>query len=466
MKLIKLFKSELVLASFLIFIGILLRWFNLEETAFFDADQENFAWTAVRLIYEKRPVLIGLKAGEFPVFIGPLMYYVYAFFLLIFKMDPMGLSYFHWLLSAVTLISIFWVTRKIFNKKTGLVALFLFTFSAFFTNYDQRVWLPGPLILVSIWVFYFLVSLNNKNQVKNLLVLGLLLSLAFQLHLAALFFIPIIILGIFLKKIKLNWRAVSFGSGAGLLGFLPVILFDLRHDFLNLKGWGTLFATTNKHLDYGQRFLNLLRYNLESEVRIFSLPINKITLTLSALFFFYWVIKSLTQKTKQQEIHLAWLWILVPMLIFWPLNLHTPEYYFILSFPILAMLSAVLIIETIKKNIFSKILGLIFLAAFLFFNLRMILFRDIGKAIFLPFKKQAVDFIISQAEETDFSVHYETDYGYSYGYDYLFWWRLGRVPCKDEKAAFEIIVPWNYKNRLLTKRFGGVGVITPNTREP
>lgn len=455
----RLLKPFNILVFLIIISGLFLRYSKLEETAFFDADQENFAWTAVRLLEEKRPVLIGLKAGEFPVFIGPLMYYVYAFFFWLFSMDPAGLSYLSMIFSLLSIISIFFIGSKVFGKKVGLGSVFLYSFSFFFIDNDRRVWLPGPLILISLWVFYALWRLKKKEEAKWLIVLGVLLAFSFQLHITGLFFIPIIATAVLLKKTKLKTSSLICGFFTAFLGFLPVIIFDLRHGFINFKGWLVLVTKAGEGMNYFSRFLNLVRYNLENEVRIFSLPINSTTKTVAGLVFFFWLVQSLGKGSYQKKFRLAWLWIIVPLLIFLPLNIHVPEYYFILNFPILLIITSALIFKIYQRLKLARLITPIALITFLIANLNMTLGQEIDKAIFLHYKKQAVDYVIKEAENKDFSVFYDTDRGYNYGYDYLFYWRLGKIPEKSQNPDFIIVVPWNYKRLSLTQRFGGIGVI-------
>ena len=455
----KIHKHRLIVFWAALVIGLFLRYFKLEETVFFDADQENFAWTAVRLLEEKRPVLIGLKAGEFPVFIGPLMYYVYALFFQLFSMDPAGLSYLSMIFAFLSIVSIFFISSRVFGNKAGLLSVFLYSFSFFFIDNDRRVWLPGPMIILSLWLFYFLWRVNNREQKKWLIILGMIFFLGFQLHITALFFFLIAIIGVLVKRIKVGWSSAVLGLGTAFLGIIPVIIFDLRHGFINFKGWQTLFVRAGEKVNYFSRFLNLVRYNLENEVRIFSLPINLTTKTVAGLIFLYWVVQSLRKGKNQKSLRLAWLWIIVPFLVFLPVNLHIPEYYLILTFPILLIVTSTLIINLSQRLKLVRLIAPIALLTFLVVNLRMTLGQEIDKAIFLHYKKQAVDYVIKEAESKDFSVFYEMDRGYNYGYDYLFYWKLGKIPEKSQEPDFIIVVPWNYKGLSLTERFGGVGVI-------
>lgn len=452
--------SELtiIFVILIVLIGMFLRLFNLEKTASFDADQENFAWTAVRIIEGKRPVLIGIKAGEFPVFIGPLMYYIYSLFYFIFSMDPIGVNYLSLIFAFFTMISLFFVVKEIFGLKTGIFTLLVYSYSALFINYDRQVWLPNQLILTSIWIFYFLYKLNNKQQIKWLVSLGLLLSFGFQLHLTVLLFWPIVILGILIKKVKLRKNPIIWGAFSGVLGFLPVFLFDLRHNFLNLKGWLTLLNRTGGKVNIFIRLKALIRYTLENEVRIFSLEISRLTLIIAFLFFAFWLIKSLKKKKEALVLKLAFLWIIVPIIVFSPLNIHTPEYFFIINFPILIFISA-FIFKQLSKSFLGNIIVFIFLTVFMFFNTNKVLTQQTENLISLYYKKEMVNYILQKAEGKDFSVYYETDRGWDYGFDYLFYWKLGKVPQKEEQAEFTIVVPWNYKNLELSERLGGIGVI-------
>lgn len=442
----------------IVIFGLGLRLLNLEKTAIFDADQENFAWTAVRLLEEKRPVLVGLKAGEFPVFIGPLMYYVYALALWLFGMDPVGLSYLSLVIAGLTMVSVFWVGWKNFGYRAGLLAVFLYAFSAYFIENDPRVWLPGPMMLVSLWVLHWLAQAKKKNLGRILVFLGLLFSLGFQLHITALFFLPIIGLGLLVKRLRPNWKQGLMGIGAAGLGVLPVFLFDLRHDFINLKGWGTLLTQTGERQNYGLRLIDLVRFNLENELRIFSLPITGVPLVITGAFFLIWLVGALRCGQTSQTLRLAGLWVIVPLFIFLPLKLHIPEYYFIISFPIL-LLVTVSFLEKLMRYYRLQFPLVLLLWVFLFSNLRIVLTRPTDDLISLYEKKRVVNYVIAQGQGKDFTVFHQADRGYDYGYDYLFYWRLEHIPREQAEADFIIVTPWNYKKPSLSQRFGAIGVI-------
>lgn len=456
----RLFRLEFLLPLTLILTGMLLRWWKLEQTAFFDADQENFAFTAVRIIEEKRPVLIGIKAGEFPVFIGPLMYYVYAFFLWLFSMDPRGMVYFSFLVAVLTLASIFFLTRFLFGRMTAMLALLLYAFSMTFIDYDRRVWLPGLMILTSLWIFYTLFRVNNRS-VKWWLILGLLLSFGFQLHMTALFYWPIVTLALFMRRVKWKWRYCLVSALSSFIGFLPIAFFDLRHDFLNLKGWITLFQRTRESptlFQFGHRLLDLIRFNLENEVRIFSFPINYSVILVAALFLIIWIFLAFKNKKESLKMRVALLWLIVPIIIFWPLQVHVPEYYLILNFPMLVIISAHLLVQATRASKIALVSVLMFVLLFVGYNFHLVSSQKFG-GMYLPEKKQAVDWIIAKAEDRQFTVYYDASTGLNYGFDYLFYWRLGWVPQKAEKADYAIVIPWIRNETKLHQRFGNIGVI-------
>ena len=451
-------RVRFLIVALVVAFGLGLRFLHLEKTAIFDADQENFAWTAVRLLEEQRPVLVGLKAGEFPVFIGPLMYYVYALFLWLFAMDPIGLSYFSLLVAILTMMSVFWVGWKSFSYRVGLLAVFLYAFSAYFVQNDPRVWLPGPLILVSVWIYHLLIQAEQKNLERALVLLGLLFSFGFQLHITALFFLPIIGLGLLMKGLRPDWRQLLGGGFAAFVGILPVLLFDLRHEFINLKGWGTLLTKTGETQNYWHRLIALIRFNLENEVRIFSLPLSGVTLVSAGLLFLVWLVLALGKSRFSQKLRLAGLWLIVPLVMFLPLKLHTPEYYFIISFPVLLLVTVCFLVELSQQK-WLRIPIVLLLVVFFLGNLWMVMTLPTDDLISLYEKKRVVDYVIDQSQGKEFTVFYQADRGYNYGYTYLFYWRLGHIPEEQAAADFVVVTPWSYQNPRLTQRFGAIGVI-------
>lgn len=444
--------KEVLLAATIIICGIFLRYIHLEKTAYFNADQEDFAWTAVRIIQDYKPTLIGIKAGEFPIFIGPLMYYIYALFYLLFSWNPIGLSYFHLLVSVLTLSSVFFVATKLMGKTTGFLALFIYAFSFFFIDWDRRVWLPTLLIITSIWAFYSL-------ALKQWYFLGFLLSLAFQLHLTGLILWPIALFNWIIYRQQFKFTTFVRGLILGLIGFIPVIIFDLRHNWLNVKGWLSLIQFGHQKLDILDRLSFLFNLTAGNALGILSFTSDQFARTVLILMFVLWSLNLARHPAKNYLLQrLIWLWLVVPILVFLPLHISIPEYYLALTFPILLILIALGLCRLALTP-----LGKIFVAVSLIFfasvNLHQFFTENLEEIISLYHKKQLVNYIISTSKTTDFSVNYLTAPGYRYGFDYLFYQQIHSVPSDNHRPDFTIVVPWNYDQLPLSRKFGGLGVI-------
>ncbi len=431
----------------LLAVGFFLRWVHLEKTAVFNADQENFAWKAVEIAREHKFTLIGMKAGEFPVFIGPLMYYVFALVYLVFGFDPVGINYFNLLMSLITMGSIFYVGAKVFNTSVGFLALWLYAFSYFFIAWDRNSWLPTLLPLISVWIFYTLLQIGKSSQTKWWIMLGILLAVSFQLHFSALLYWPIAGLLLMVNKKFATARNLLVGLGISFLGFLPVVIFDLRHDWLNLRGvWG-LLAHAGSATAMFPRLGMMLRITTENFAHILSLPKNfGVFLILTVLL------------AGGRAFWLMLIWLLVPVGIFTVATFSVPEYYFALTYPIIVYVFAVTL-YALSQFPYGKYVVYSLMPIFVFLQLDIFGRENVDKVMSMHYKKQVVEYVIEQSNGEMPKINYLADLSHNFGFDYLFYWKLGQKIESTTNPQFTIVVPWDFEKLPITKRFGAIGLI-------
>jgi len=89
----------------------------------FGWDQVDNAWAAKNLIVDHRIPLVGMVAKHNTgFFIGPVYYYLVAFFYWITNLNPIASQYIALTTSVFTFFVIFFITKKLFNFKVALVA--------------------------------------------------------------------------------------------------------------------------------------------------------------------------------------------------------------------------------------------------------------------------------------------------------------------------------------------------------
>lgn len=170
------------------------------------------------------------------IFQGPIIYYMYLFFLLLGKWDPVPSSYYFMIFCAFMIIPLFFGIKKLLNEKAAWIMVIIYSFYPYYINYTRFLWNSTFLFSLLPLLIFFMGIYQEKRYKKPWLFflisfwLGLLLQFHYQ-------FI-IIIIGIFtyyflVRKIKPINLLVFFGGI--MLGFSPLIIFELRHQFYHIR---------------------------------------------------------------------------------------------------------------------------------------------------------------------------------------------------------------------------------------
>lgn len=232
---------------YLIVIGVFLfcRLYNLENRLAFDRDPERDAFAVKQILVEKKPILLGQQSdNEKGFFMAPFYFYSLVPFYWLGNMHPLPAMemyvVFH-LLGFISLILLFF--KKIFGNRKTLILLSIMAINPILTHFQAVAWNPAiiPTGVIIFWITFFLAY--QKNRVRDYIFLGLLTGIFTHFHFLFIFQgIPIVLLFLRNKNrqemfVKIFVCFVSF-----FLTFLPIVIFDLRHNFLNLKLLGGYFS--------------------------------------------------------------------------------------------------------------------------------------------------------------------------------------------------------------------------------
>ncbi|PIV09532.1 hypothetical protein COY89_04715 [Candidatus Roizmanbacteria bacterium CG_4_10_14_0_8_um_filter_36_36] len=339
-------KNKLVIL--LILVGIFLRLYKLNEFATFLGDQGRDAIIIKRIITFEHFPAIGPTSSVGQVFLGPFFYYLMAPFLFLFRLNPLGLAFGLSFLSIVGLIAAYLIVRKEINKKVALFFLVLSVFSATQIEFARFSWNPNLLPIFSFLTLYFLYrSIVTKKYIWPILF-GAFLSFSIQLHYLALFlFIPIFIFfianGFKDKKFSISQFPNFLISGASFILFSsPLIIFDLKHNFLNTKNFIKIF-TEQKVIAYSpplDRLLTTINSFFSPILRVNFNPILTL-LTFLVLIIYFFKNKSFN---KNLFLQLNFLNFFLYIFVFSLLNsFRYPHYYgqiYLSFFLILAFISS------------------------------------------------------------------------------------------------------------------------------
>lgn len=89
----------------------------------------------------------------------------------------------------LTLVGIFKISERLFNKNTAFLASILYTIIPIFSFFDRQALMESAISAVGVWTGYFLIKLSEKKSYSVGVVLGVVLGIGFFIKSSALVFL-------------------------------------------------------------------------------------------------------------------------------------------------------------------------------------------------------------------------------------------------------------------------------------
>lgn len=211
-------------------VALALRVYRIGEYAIFLPDQAIDS-TAVHGVLQGHMTLLGPRASVGDFYNGPIVYYLMVPFFWLMGSDPLAGTVFQITLQIATIPVLYALTRRLAGVKTALISIIIFTFSPLYIEYSRGAFNAYPALFFSTVIAY----LVTRDHLTPLVVLfiGILCGMMVQMH--YLLYVYVGLYGVYLAYRTRSIRhCVSFIMGC-MVGLSPFLVFELRHDFLNLR---------------------------------------------------------------------------------------------------------------------------------------------------------------------------------------------------------------------------------------
>lgn len=266
-------KVNFVLTVLLLLICILFSNYLWHGDVLFHTDLARDFLVLEEIIETKNPTLIGPRSGGIPgVFHGPLWYYISLLPFLITGGDPVLMGWFWWTLAVAATFSFFYILQNITkNTFTSLLLTIAFALQIIPGAASPVNNFLADLCSFVVFVVWYLWFQNKKWQVAALGWFGLGLLVQFQMAFAA----PMaIVLGvIFFAKVvhgKL-WKQL-FTIGAFFPPLASFVLFDLRHDWLQVRSVLQYVQSSTSEIQFSDLVTKRINIALQGGLNVFGLP--------------------------------------------------------------------------------------------------------------------------------------------------------------------------------------------------
>jgi len=488
----KKIKKEWWLLGLVWLIGLFVRVYRQGDLLGFYYDQGRDALKVMDILSFRDLPAIGPTTGLSGIYLGPFWFYFLAPLYALGHGNPAVAAALVGAVDSFSIILIYLLGKKHFNKRVGLGAATLWAFSYGLVRSARWFSNPSPLPFFFLLLVYGLSKWWFGKKDKWIWVVFLCLALALQLEAAsAIFYFPAILILVWLKKLRVKplLRSKNFKIGVGvfLASFLPQLAFEFKNGFLTFKNL-LGFLTGKVNADGGKSWalptLELIKLRITDYyyVTFFSkIEFDLEWVGIIALFFLLWWLADLFLSLKKKEFSFK---VVLGIFLFTPLvslfffvgnygNLY--DYYLTGFFPAFILLFACFLDFFARKLIWIvlPVFWLVFLKdnGVLLKNY-LVAGVDGPTHISLGNQKQIIEWVCEQKGEAPFNVDVYVPPVIPYAWDYLWEWHgccnLGCCPSQERTSAlytiYEIDPPHPERLGAWFKRQDGIGEINQEVK--
>lgn len=405
----------------------------------------------------------GGYAGFQGIFQGPLHFYILSIFFALFKGNPFGGMVYMGIFAILSVVTAFFVARKIFDTITALIITLLITIAPEIISQASFDWNPHPILPFILLTFLF-VYLMQKRKLKYIFLTTFFAAVTYNFEIAIT--VPLL-LAIFLYSflvVRIYKIKEILGFIAGIVaGFLPLILFEARHHFTVVNSAVGYFTNTQHTKGYTYLNTHLADFIINfrttfAHQEIVPLLFVFLALVLPAAYFF---IREQKKEVQKFLIFLVLLWGSTIFILAFLKNFIFMYYLYQLNLVYIFFFGYVCYAAIKRRNLFIVGLQVCLLLLYVV-NATTIGIRDfknntsdINSSAKYKAKLAAIDYIYKDAKGKPFGLYIFYPPVYTYPYDYLAWWRgtyvYGYQPNQNKDGLFYLLIekdpnmPWTYK---------------------
>lgn len=232
-------RLELFLLIIIFAVATFVRFYNFEQRINFGPEQAISLITSGNYIKNGfsllgQPYYHNTSTG-LTMFYGPQFNYLLVPIMVAARYNPIAITAFFSALYLITGLVIYLLSKKLTNAWTALIALVLFLFNSLMINYSLFIWCLHFFPIMG-FVSFYLVCVYKKNKYPLLItiILGAISGFGISLEYPYAVFSLIIFLWLLVKSDKKIITFLMYVVG-NIIGNLPMVMFELRHDIYNLR---------------------------------------------------------------------------------------------------------------------------------------------------------------------------------------------------------------------------------------
>lgn len=415
-----------------------------------------------RIVNDHDIVFIGQTTGLAGLFYGPWWYYILTIPFIVSSGNPQGIAMFMVFIGLSTIITAYFLGKKLQGKFLGLILVILLSFSPYFVSLSNQIWNPNisQLIVMLLLVLLYVIYSKGTFSFKTALFLGLLLGLLLDSELV---FGLLVSFGVFLSLIIILKRKILHRNTFFIfLGFLimlfPRIAFEVKNNFIMTR---TLLLSdeNSKHSSVTFFDTHSFQSTITTMFSMFSDTFTRGDKILAAIFILsiigilLWFRNNISQIEKK----LITTAFVIFLMFICVLSFYNEAIYghFFIALPIFYVLLVAIALHILARE--NKYLTFLVLGIFVLVNVNLtVMISSFGKPIWegnaAVYRNQiaALDYIYKDANKRKFNYIVYTPPVHDYTYQYLFQWygfkEYGYRPEKEAQRLLYIILEPDHEN--------------------
>lgn len=428
-----------IVLIFLLFAS--LRFYNLDKRIIFDWDQENYSYAIKNVIQKGDFTLIGPRVvNDRGFFLGPYFTYLLLPFYLANNLHPTALIYFIILYNILFFSISLYALNRLFGLSHAIAFLFLWSTNYLLVQYGIIPWNPllTPLGIIFIWLILY--NLYIKNSLGSWILLGLILGFFMNMHFQFIFLIFFSLVFLFSnskRKTLVTIKNIGILVLSFAIVFIPLVLFDLRHDFLNLKLFFNFFTTNSDNQPYDLNVWQEAFTNFLQPLIYLRSPLALVFFYSLIFFIFIYLYRHKEKFLKYFYFSSLLLWIIVP-LFFSFYGKRSSEYYFIFLYPFI-MIAIIDFIYSIRQNFLIFPIAILIIAI----NFRGLKLQLEPNPLGMYYKDKTIKELRESIDPNKkINISFNMPLGANNGYKYLIdWYGIKQSGNWERDSLIEIRIP-------------------------
>lgn len=455
----KLNKKYLFLLLFITLIAIFPRAAEVFNpyNYFFEPEQGTEYLVTKSIVIDHQVVLTAHQGGFGGFSKGPGFNYLLTIPFVLAKGDPFGGRLFMLIISVLTVPLAFAFSNRMFGLRTASLISLLLAISPNLKNYAGSISPPFVIPFLTVLFIYFLFkAFNRQNKFIPLLALIVGLMAHFEMAAAGILFSLLIltVLTCLIKK-TIPYRSYFFSACFFALPILPILYFDITHNFVNTKGVIKMLEMSKPQISWILSNIFINRFDVFSWNFISTFSPN-IIIWFFVLILILLGIYCFTNDRKlplKERVFVLYLG-LIPIITFlclliYPGNAVNQWWITYLTVIYCFLLGIFLNYFWGKSKFKLLVIALIFILSIAFIKRTLFIYKT--QFIYPPInyikEVSSIEYIFDDAKEKHFGILVFAKRDQA-SYDYLIWW-LGNTkykyqPYRTKKGLYYIIIEPNY----------------------